>query len=287
MAALDSLGRVYTWGTYRDYEGRHFFKPSRDSDKQPTPELMKELVGKRIVQIASGENVTLALNDKGVIYIWGIYKYNQRISRRSHIQHSYLLPSPVTEKIKFVGVYSGSFSHFGVTKDNKVYGWGLNNYGQLAMDEEIDKVVEPRHLSSLPSDIKIKSMAGGHHHTILLTEDGNIYSWGRGDYGQLGHGNTNNNIVPTAIEVFKNLPEDNRVVQISSGDNHCTAVTQQGDVYTWGFGEMCQLGHGPDQDKLTPTKINNTHEKSILTGKRVLYASGGGQHTIFVTVLKE
>lgn len=285
MVALDRKGRVYTWGSYRDLNGVLCFKPNRKEEKQLEPELMAELKKDKIIQIASGENVSLALNNMGKIYIWGSFRYKQKSSFRSSVKSSYLLPNRVYSKEFFVQLASGSFHHLAVSRKNELFTWGLNNYGQLGYEAE-ENVAIPRKVP-LPDGIKIKQVAGGFHHSMLLTEDGKVYSWGRGDYGQLGHGNTENVTEPKSIEVFENLPSDNRVIQISCGDNHSIAVTEQGDVYTWGFGEMCQLGHGPDEDKNVPWKINNTHEKSLLTGRKVLIAKGGGQHTLFVTIKKE
>lgn len=284
MAALDSDGRVYTWGTYRDLNGSLQFKPNKKEEKQLEPEIMSELKKDKIIQIASGENSTLALNSTGKIYIWGVYRYNHKSSTRNSVKSSYLLPAKVYSKEFFIKVYSGSFHHFGVSKKNELFAWGLNNYGQLGFESE-ENIALP-HKVELLNGIKIKEVDGGFHHSMLLTEDGNVYSWGRGDYGQLGHGNAENVTQPKLIETFESLPEDNRVIHISCGDNHSTAVTKLGDVYTWGFGEMCQLGHGPDEDKQIPWKINNTHEKSLVTGRKVLNAKGGGQHTLFVTIKK-
>lgn len=285
MAALDRKGRVYTWGTYRDLNGTLCFKPDHKSEKQLEPELMAELKKEKIIQIASGENVTLALNNMGRIFIWGAYRYNQKSSSRRNVKSTYLLPSRVYSKEFFVQLASGSFHHFGVSKKNELFTWGLNNHGQLGYEAE-ENVAIPRKVP-LPDGIKIKQVTGGFHHSMLLAEDGRVFSWGRGDYGQLGHGNTESITEPKSIEVFEKLPDDNRVIQISCGDNHSIAVTAKGDVYTWGFGEMSQLGHGPYEDKIVPWKINNEHEKSLLTGKKVLSAKGGGQHTLFVTIKKE
>jgi len=39
------------------------------------------------------------------------------------------------------------------------------------------------------SGLDVKQIAAGDHHSCVLTSFGDIYTWGRGDFGQLGHGN--------------------------------------------------------------------------------------------------
>lgn len=58
-----------------------------------------------------------------------------------------------------------------------------------------------------------------------------------------------------------------KVVDISCGDNFTGAITQNGDVYTWGFGNEGQLGHSDKSDQPLPRKINiNEKIKKISCG---------------------
>lgn len=66
------------------------------------------------------------------------------------------------------------------------------------------------------------------------------------------------------------------IVDISCGDNYSGVVTSNGDVYTWGFGNEGQLGHGDKSDQQLPRKINNLKDK-------VVAISCGGGHTAMVT----
>jgi alpha-tubulin suppressor-like RCC1 family protein len=51
------------------------------------------------------------------------------------------------------------------------------------------------------SGLDVKQLAAGDNHSCVLTALGDIYTWGRGDYGQLGHGNMNSRDVPTLLQV--------------------------------------------------------------------------------------
>jgi len=69
---------------------------------------------------------------------------------------------------------------------NKVYGWGLNNHGQLGLGDEENRS-RPTKLKAF-NNIDVEYVCTGQHHSLALSKDHKVYSWGRGDYGQLGQG---------------------------------------------------------------------------------------------------
>lgn len=66
----------------------------------------------------------------------------------------------------------------------------------------------------------------------------------------------------------------------TSGGNHNLALSDSGDIYTWGYGEMLALGNGAERDELVPRKINLTKAKipSIVASQ----VAGGGQHSAII-----
>ena len=124
-------------------------------------------------------------------------------------------------------------------------------------------------------------------HSLCLDLTGhNLYSFGRGDYGQLGitlnrpkEGYLQNEPKPVylnrALATEDGLVKENpKIRSITCGDHHSMAVTEDGDLYTWGFGEEGQLGQGHENDSYCPQKV--------LEGG-VIHASGGSQHTVVLT----
>jgi alpha-tubulin suppressor-like RCC1 family protein len=72
-------------------------------------------------------------------------------------------------------------------------------------------------------------IACGSNHTIALTKDGKVYTWGRGDCGALGHGDQKTSETPTQVMSLAGT----KIVHISSGKNYSAAITGDGDLYTW------------------------------------------------------
>ena len=196
-----------------------------------------------------------------------------------------------------VGVACGSFHLLVIAKDGEdgdlaVYSSGLNNYGQLGLgtegeDEGTDKLTR---ITSLDG-CNISKVAGGIHHSTCLDASGkNYYTWGRGDYGQLGNTDT---VPPAGYSVLVpqriDIADDKEVIvsKISSGGNHCMLLTEDAEVYTWGYGDLGALGHGKDEDVFRPKKldvlkgVNRRRKKNNepLLETTVIEVVGGGQHS--------
>lgn len=97
---------------------------------------------------------------------------------------------------------------------------------------------------------KITSIAVGVAHSAALSSSGELFTWGNGADGQLGHGSCESEWVPRQVEFFKSIS----LVSVKCGARHTVAVTRTGIVYTWGSGQEGQLGsglaglHAKDQD---------------------------------------
>ena len=72
----------------------------------------------------------------------------------------------------------------------------------------------------------------GSSYTIALNNSGEIFSWGRGIFGTLGHGSLNDILKPTIIKINENI----RIQLVSAGTGHTAAVSVAGKLYTWGTG---------------------------------------------------
>ena len=95
-------------------------------------------------------------------------------------------------------------------------------------------------------------MSVGWKHNLAITADGALWSWGYGCFGQLGHDDTQNQLLPKKIEALTGQ----RVAAVSGGVGHSLALTADGAVFTWGVGALGRLGHGEDvSNQLLPKKI--------------------------------
>lgn len=185
--ALTEDGRVYGWGTFRSSDGILGF--SETIKVQYTPVLLPSL--KNIQAIAAGSNHILALDHKGNVLAWGCGQQNQlgrRIIERNKL--SSLIPQGVgLPRGKIAKVACGSYHSFAIDKDGHVWGWGLNNFGEIGVEanagEDDAVILKPAKLTYI-EDMNITDIDGGEHHSLACSDDGKLITWGRVDGFQVG-----------------------------------------------------------------------------------------------------
>ncbi|MFA6973052.1 MAG: hypothetical protein WC208_16850 [Gallionella sp.] len=81
----------------------------------------------------------------------------------------------------------------------------------------------------------IVSISSGSLCTACITVDGQVYTWGTGDYGRLGSGHEGDQITPGLVL----LPEP--IVHIACGGYHMIAISSSGKLYSWGANDEGQI----------------------------------------------
>lgn len=115
-----------------------------------------------------------------------------------------------------------------------MYCWGSNSYGQLGLGAVIQESPYPQLVTSL-SHSKVVDVVAGQYHSIALTADGKVYTWGWGIHGQLGHDSCDNEYYP------KELKFEEPVVQVAAGHAHSLLLTCEGKLYGFGSNAFGQL----------------------------------------------
>lgn len=80
-----------------------------------------------------------------------------------------------------------------------------------------------------------------------------VFTWGRGINGQLGHGSILNEDSVRLVSALSAVT----ILDIACGESHSLALSKSGEVYTWGGGQLGQLGHGDFLRQSLPLKIVN------------------------------
>ena len=219
------------------------------------PKKVEALTEEEIVDVACGLHHTYAITSTGLIYEWGYDRIDNRI----------FLPTLLPE-LSSKGVICLSVSVFikaCVTRAGEVFTWGKGGDGRLGHEDESDQKI-PKRVEALVG-VKVKQVSCGGNHTVVCTEDGDVYTFGsRGDLGQLGHGDKEKKTSPAQVEALKGK----QITQVQCGWNHTMALTSSGYVFTWGFSpEKGCLGHGKDlsQRCLTiPCLVEGLREHNVL-----------------------
>lgn len=167
-----------------------------------------------------------------------------------------------------VGAPSSAPSAKRAPKRGRLYAWGSGDYGRLGHGDTLPQ--RSAKLVEMLRDKDVCKVVCGLRHTLVLTDSGQVYSYGFGGDGQLGHGDREIQTLPTLVQALSG----ENIVEIACGDKHSVALTAGGDVFTWGEGALGQLGLGAKlQRHLRPSRI-----PELLT-QRIVSISAGSSHT--------
>ena len=268
--ALASDGTVYTWG-FNQYGqlGNNTTTNSRSPiavQVAGTP-----LAGKTIVQIAAGADHSLALDSDGALYAWGSNAYGQLgngTTTNSSVPVAVKIAGTPLAGKTIVQIAAGANHNMVLTSDGAVYTWGWNYHGQLGNNTKTNSntIVAVQTIGTPIAGKKIVKIAAGQGHSLALTDDGMVYTWGRNDTGQLGNNATTDVMLPVTVTVtVTGTPMSNKtIVEIASGARHSLAIDSSGKVYAWGHNGSGQLGNNLTVNALTPVAVQAPADKNII-----------------------
>ncbi|XP_022997751.1 ultraviolet-B receptor UVR8-like [Cucurbita maxima] len=251
-AVLSREGRVYTFSWGSDGRLGHHTEPN---DLEPRP-LMGALENTPVVQIAAGYCYLLALachpNGMSVYSVGCGLGGKLGHGSRTDEKHPRLIEQFQLLNFQPVVVAAGAWHAAVVGRDGRVCTWGWGRYGCLGHgNEECES--SPKVVEAL-SNVKAVHVATGDYTTFVVSDDGDVYSFGCGESASLGHnidvpggqGNRQPRILsPELVRSLKQISE--RVVQISLTNSiywnaHTFALTESGKLYAFGAGDKGQLG---------------------------------------------
>ena len=133
-----------------------------------------------------------------------------------------------------------------VTIDDKVFGFGQNNYGVCGQGNN-KRIEDPVIIDEL-CDKSVKEFYNGFDFVLCLTNNNELFSWGMNDHGQLGIESVNKNAIfhwPQLITLI-----NVKIVQVCCGDRHSLLLSEEGVVYGWGYNMYGQTGIGQEGEEV-------------------------------------
>eukprot|EP00164_Ancoracysta_twista_P021993 GFYU01040257.1.p1 GENE.GFYU01040257.1~~GFYU01040257.1.p1 ORF type:complete len:221 (-),score=24.16 GFYU01040257.1:728-1321(-) len=107
---------------------------------------------------------------------------------------------------------------------------------------------------------------------VYATDAGYLYTWGSGEHGALGHGDSRDHLLPRLV---KGIPQK-RVLHVGCGASHTAVVLEGGAAYSWGANSKGQLGINSNSDRLAPQAVE------ALNGIAIAKVACGVDFTVFV-----
>ena len=112
----------------------------------------------------------------------------------------------------------------------------------------------PRVVEALRGKSIVDISCGGSH-SACITSNGELYTWGKGRYGRLGHGDSEDQLFPKLVEALRGQ----RVLDVAcgSGDAQTLCLTDNDCVWSWGDGDYGKLGRGGSDGCKVPMKVDS------------------------------
>jgi alpha-tubulin suppressor-like RCC1 family protein len=221
----------------------------------PTP--VAAMAGVWVRSIDAGYASSLALGWDGRVYSWGRNKHGQ-LGQGDKIDR----PSPaLVEGLEDVrGVVAGAHC-VALTQSGAVFTWGS------ALQPEAQDLLRPILVEGF-SEVRVSHVRASLYVIYAIGEDGEFFSWGRGLYGLLGHGDKQDQTSPKHVDALRGVG----MSSVSVGLMHLLALAEDGLVYAWGKdAEMAVSGNPHDERELLPKPVE------ALRGVRVGSVAAAGE----------
>ena len=230
--------------------------------------------GRGIVRVACGSRFTVALTAAGTVYTWG----RGDDSQLGHSRGTGRVASPRLVEalvgVKIVQV-SARGNHVAVADDaGAMYVWGKGNDGQLGLGSGHNRkdAPTPVRVSFGNDDVRVARVACSRVHTVAVSSDGDLFSWGSGEDGANGLGAPVTVWEPTRVEGL-----EGKVCLVACGSRHTVISLMPAEgganiLLTFGWNLYSQLGLGDTENRSSPTEVSLpaelTHHVEIACGFR-------------------
>ncbi|KAJ7974277.1 Regulator of chromosome condensation (RCC1) family protein [Quillaja saponaria] len=287
-AAVASDGSLFTWGA-------NDFGQLGDGteDRRKHPKKVKELETEFVISVSCGAHCTACIaepreNDGTIstrrLWVWG---------QNQGSNHPRLYWGAFTPNTMICQVSCGAVHVVALSGEGLLQAWGYNEYGQLGRGFTCEGLQGARvinayakFLDEAPELVKITQVSCGEYHTAAISEKGEVFTWGLGNMGQLGHCSLqygDKELLPRRVVALDGI----FIKDVACGGVHTCAMTHEGALYAWGGGQAGQLGLGPQSGFFSCVPNNSDtffrNIPAIVVPKGVQLVACGHSHTLIST----
>lgn len=211
---------------------------------------------RRVVHVSCGYRHTALVTHDRRLYTFGYGECGRLGHGTEESRHEPTLVTYFSSLIDSIGVDEGGVASVScgrehtmvVLANGDLFGFGWAEAGRLGTGET-ESSLYPSRVARLQG--QTRDVACGREHTLALTRTGQVYAFGAGFGGRLGNGSEKDAELPIQVQCLDEVT----IAQIDAGECHSCAVSDKGEVFTWGFGASGALGHGTRDNCLVPTKV--------------------------------
>jgi len=217
------------------------------------------------VAVSAGKAHTLAIKSDGTLWAWG-WNYHGALGDGTGTTY-YIPRQEKSGSTDWKSVAAGEHHSIGLKNDGSLWGWGLNDKGQVGDGTTNDRY-EP--VEENTTARRWVAISAGGKSSGAIKENGTLWAWGNNYAGQLGDGTTTTTSKPTQ--------EDSEAGDwdiVSRGSNHMIAIKQNETLWSCGDNNRGQLGDGTTNSRDVLTEENTSAQDWVKV-------SGGDEHTVAI-----
>jgi alpha-tubulin suppressor-like RCC1 family protein len=215
-------GAVYTWGD-NDF-GQLGLGDHGDGTQRNVPTEVPGVNG--VVAVAAGNLHSFALSRDGTVMACGWNTSGQLGLGDTDDRDTFTVVAGLRG---VVDIDAGCDHTIAVTVEGGLYSWGMGRAIGHGDDYTTQRLVPTKVTGGGIDEAVVVQVAAGHEHSMALTVSGELYAWGEGDRGQLGHGGKEDLSVPRVVGGIEGA-----VVRMAGGFSHSLVTTAEGRVLAFG-----------------------------------------------------
>lgn len=168
-------------------------------------------------------------------------------------------------------ISSGSEHAVALQSNGEVWAWGWDYSGELGTGTGNTSLSAVHVLNSggTANFTNAIAVACGYNFSVVLRNDGTVWTFGNNEFGQLGDGTYLSSLLPVQVKDTAGNNPLRHIAAIAAGEDHVLALDSAGRIFTWGSNKNGQLG-----DPFTGKKSNRPMRLASLSGARFISAGG-------------
>jgi alpha-tubulin suppressor-like RCC1 family protein len=237
-----------------------------------SPTIVKSFLGRGVQLIACGWAHSVVMLETGQLAAYG-----DRVG--TGLEKDSLLPTiiqlPPASRATITQIACGAFHSALVTDRGELLTWGCNLNGQLGLGHNFDVATPTALPASAFGDNSVQAVYCGANTTAAVSANGDLYTWGAGESGALGHNDKQDRWSPVPVQDLVGQ----RIAKVACGEAHMIAYSDDKETFSWGWNACGQLGLGHCDDVLRPSPIE------VFRGQEVLELAAGAAHSVALVMI--
>ena len=165
------------------------------------------------------------------------------------------IPQAVPELQNIIYCAFGEKHCVALDVNGTVWTWGVSTVGRLGRPSNsiVDPIPRPVMMPHIPEGSRVVHVSAGADFSALVLNTGELYTWGCGDDGKLGHNGFMHMFRPQLV--LNLLRQNQKIIQVSCGRSHMLVLSSSGLVFSSGESSHGRLGNGKMCASLEPERL--------------------------------